>query len=161
MTTMKKFSAVTVIGTIIALLIPIFIISAYVWAAIVISDIPRSHIEGNVPDEAEFQGFLTRDLEAYFSEQLKKPVSVQQEMLHKGTYQAGVGDPKYYAWVRVADRDTGKQIKEGVAYVAAKERTHFFIIEFIQKENLSSDLNSLKQNFPSTVAEGIERKLKE
>jgi hypothetical protein len=86
---------------IIALLACLFV-AAQPRAEEVMPDIQRSHIEANVPDSADFEKFLQRDLESYFAKARKKSVAVKYEPLRNGPTQSGVGYPKLYLWVQVA-----------------------------------------------------------
>src|SRR5690242_21832060 len=86
------FSSVIVVTTVSLLLRPFFASP---------TSLALSHIEAHVPSEREFDAFLTRDLEHYFTTKEKKNVTVTYELLRDMPTQTGIAYPKFYAWVIV------------------------------------------------------------
>ena len=70
----------------------------------IFTDIQKSHIDGNVPDQSQFDSLMKRDLEKYFSATFGQ-ISVKWEYLRHGATQSGVASPKYYLWIRVYNGD--------------------------------------------------------
>ena len=109
------------------------------------AEIQRSHIEGNVPREADFGIFLERDLEAYFSS-FGKNITLKYQLLRDGPTQSGVSYPKYYVWVQVFEGSN--IVQEGAARVAAIEKQRFEVFNFLSKSSLLENPNSAAQVFP-------------
>ncbi|MBO0722432.1 MAG: hypothetical protein J2P41_16520, partial [Blastocatellia bacterium] len=113
--------------------------------------IARSHIEANVPDEKDFSEFLIRDLQAYFRDTLKKTVRAEYELLREAPTQSGVAYPKFYAWVRVFIDD--RLFEEGAVRVAAVEKTHFEITDYLSKHDIQEKPAAVETIFPQALVE--------
>ncbi len=124
----------------------------------VLQDIQRSHINANVPDSADFENFLRRDLAAYFAAAgKKKSVLVEHESLRKGPTQSGVSYPKFYLWVRIAG---GKNPKDrGAVRLAAIDKKRFEVTDFVSEESIRNDPNGIYRIFPAPVCETIKAKV--
>jgi hypothetical protein len=123
-----------------------------------IQDVQASHIAADAPSPTDFDRFLRRDLEAYFSQErhLKNP-KVDFEMLRDGPTQSGVAYPKYYVWVRI---NGGKSpANRGAARVAAIDRVKFEVTMFVSEAEIRANTAALKFVFPGPVCERIEAKL--
>lgn len=118
----------------------------------------RAHIEANVPDNKDFDKFLTRDLESFFSEKFNKTINIKYEMLRNGLTQTGVAYPKYYLWVKVFNKSF--LIIEGAARVAAVEKTHFDILHFLSKGEINKNTQNITDIFPQSLLEIIILKAK-
>lgn len=116
--------------------------------------IQQSHIDGNVPSAAEFEKLLQRDLLAYFQRIGRNEASgVTYELLRNEPTQSGVADPKYYLWVRIF---AGSEvIDEGAVRVAALERTHFEILNFLPQANIKAQPSQVGVIFPALLVEKI------
>jgi hypothetical protein len=120
-------------------------------------DIQRSHIDANLPDSADFEAFLSRDLTAYFTNARNKSVSIEYEPLRKGPTQSGVAYPKFYIWVTIAG---GKSpLDRGAVKVAAIEKKRFEVVEFVSEDAVRSDPNAIDRVFPAPVCEKIRAKV--
>jgi len=119
--------------------------------------IAESHIHANVPDEKDFDKFLKRDLEQYFKDTLQKTVTVEFELLRKGPTQTGIAYPKFYAWVTI--RDGGKLIDQGAVRVAAVEKKHFEVTDFVSEADIRDAPVILDRIFPKLVADKIRERL--
>src|SRR5438094_2630353 len=119
--------------------------------------IAESHIRANVPDEKDFDKFLKRDLEQYFKDTLQKTVTVEFELLRKGPTQTGIAYPKFYAWVTI--RDGGKLIDQGAVRVAAVEKKHFDVTDFVSEADIKDAPLILDRIFPKLVADKIRERL--
>jgi hypothetical protein len=119
--------------------------------------IAESHIRANVPDEKDFDKFLKRDLEQYFKETLNKTVTVEFELLRKGPTQTGIAYPKFYAWVTI--RDSVKVIDQGAVRVAAIEKKHFDVTDFVSEADIKDAPLMLDRIFPKLVADKIRERL--
>jgi hypothetical protein len=124
----------------------------------VMQDIQRSHIEANVPERADFEKLMRRDLGAYFAQvRKKKSVPVDFELLRDGPTQSGVSYPKFYAWVRVAG---GKSSEDrGAVRLAAIEKKRFEVTDFVSEEMVRRDPDAIYQLFPGQVCERIKAKV--
>ncbi|MGH9552918.1 MAG: hypothetical protein ACRD3W_26295 [Terriglobales bacterium] len=118
--------------------------------------IQQSHIDGNVPDANDFATVLKRDLAEYFGQTQGKPVQVQYELLRKVATQSGVSYPKYYAWVRVYDKD--KLLSEGAVRLAAIDKTHFDVTDYFSSEGIAKDPDMIKRVFPALLCPEILRR---
>lgn len=124
----------------------------------VFQEIQRSHIDGNVPDAADFERFLRRDLADYFAAARKmKSVPVEYEPLRRGPTQSGVSYPKFYLWVRIAGGKTPQD--RGAVRVAAVEKERFEVTDFISEETIRNTPTGLAQIFPAQVCETINAKV--
>ena len=110
--------------------------------------IQKSHIEGNVPDKADFGIFMKRDLKAYFSS-YGDNITIKYQLLRNGPTQSGVSYPKYYVWVQVIEG--AKIVQEGAARVAAIEKKRFEVFDFISKSSLQKRPGSAAQVFPAAL----------
>ncbi len=124
----------------------------------VVQDIQRSHIDANVPDSADFEKILRRDLADYFSTaRNKKGIPVEYEPLRRGPTQSGVSYPKFYLWVRIAG---GKNSQDrGAVRVAAIEKKRFEITDFVSEEAIRKSPDQLYSVFPAAVCETIKGKM--
>ena len=118
-----------------------------------IDSIAESHIEGNVPDAANFNAFLVRDLEAYFRALMKKPMKVTYELLRDGPTQTGIAYPKYYAWVRAIEGK--KTIAEGAVRLAAVQKKYFEVTDFLSVGEMRRDSKAIFHVFPKAVGDKI------
>lgn len=119
----------------------------------IFTTISRSHIQGNVPDEAEFDQILRQALIEFFSEAEKMPVNVEYELLRKVPTQTGVATPKFYLWVKIMAQD--KIIRQGAVRAAAVEKKEFDILQFVDVAQIKADPDIIRSIFPAPVAEKI------
>ena len=105
----------------------------------------NSPVDGNVPDQTHFHRYLERDLRAYFQTD-----SLEYELLRNGPTQVGVSLPKYYLWVRAKDK-TGNVTAEGACRVAAIEKELFEVLQFLDKESISTDPEQVETIFPALL----------
>jgi hypothetical protein len=122
-------------------------------------DIQASHIEGNVPDEKEFDAILKRDLEKYFSDPGKRKIQVSYELFRRTPTQTGVAYPKFYLWVTISIN--GKPVEEGAARVAAIDKKEFEVINYLKKEDIKRNSAAVHQTFPQALCEKILEKARE
>lgn len=112
------------------------------------AEIQKSHIEGNVPSQADFDIFLQRDLKMYFS-LYGDNITLKYQLLRDGPTQSGVSYPKYYVWVQVLKGT--KIVQEGAARVAAIEKKRFKVFDFLSKSKLQKSPGSAAQIFPAAL----------
>ena len=125
----------------------------FVFASVPVAaqfELPRSHTEANVPPPESFDGFLKRDLLAYFKASGTPGATiVTYKPLRNGPTQSGVSYPKYYLWVKVL---TGSKLsQEGAVRVAAIERTHFDVTNFMSKTQIQSVPAQVGNVFPAAL----------
>jgi hypothetical protein len=123
----------------------------------VVKQIQISHVDGNLPDAADFDRFLRRDLGGYFSRPDQKPPLVEFEFLRDGPTQSGVSYPKFYVWVRVNGGEAPD--KRGAVRLAAVERKRFEITDFVAESEIRKDRDRIYSIFPAPVCEKILEKL--
>lgn len=116
--------------------------------------IARSHVDENVPPSAEFARLLRRDLTEYFSRERSRAAFVAYELLRDGPTQSGAAYPKYYAWVVIDGGKTGDD--RGAVRLAAIERTHFEVIDFVSEHAIEQQSDILARTFPRPVIERID-----
>ncbi len=122
--------------------------------------IPESHIEGNVPDEKVFHEYLVRDLTTYFMKRYNQDISVSAQLLSNNIDQAGLGVPKFYAWVVITDSLGNEVIDEGVVRVGANAKENFTVMAYFSVESIKQDQNILrKATFPSDVMIKIKQRI--
>ncbi|MDD5341583.1 MAG: hypothetical protein PHC97_04080 [Patescibacteria group bacterium] len=135
------------------------IFSAYfVIPWIIFSQISTSNIVGNVPDVKNFDQFLQRDLNKYFSEKFGKEVEAKYELLRQGPTQTGVAFPKYYAWVILYSNN--EELEQGAVRIAAIDKEVFDVTDYINVKEIKSDPTGIYNIFPSSVCDKINEKIK-
>ena len=72
-----------------------------------------SHIEANVPAEADFGRFLQRDLDKYFKTKRPNPFKLTYEFLRIGATQTGIAYPKFYLWVQLSEKAQSRRPRRG------------------------------------------------
>jgi hypothetical protein len=117
--------------------------------------ISRSHIDANVPDATNFDRFLQRDVDAWFSAKFvpAPPVKCSTELLRPGPTQTGISFPKYYAWVRC--RRDSSSVAEGAIRLAAINREDFQVTNFVSRAEAASDPASVRALFPAALVDDI------
>jgi hypothetical protein len=123
----------------------------------IIREVQQSHIDGNVPPEADFDRLLRRDLVAYFASSDGPQPEVSYELLRKGPTQTGIAYPKFYAWVSI--RREGHATREGAVRLAAIDRQRFEIMQFVDQSEIRRDPSGLDQVFPPAVAATIKARV--
>ena len=123
-----------------------------------LAGLAESHIKGNEPASSNFDTFLKRDLTAYFTTAVGKPVSVDYELLRNGPAQSGVSYPKYYLWVKI--RNGTVVVNEGAVRVAAIEKQKFDVTHFLPVESMKRGKEQIYLVFPREVADKIKARLK-
>jgi len=122
-----------------------------------------SHVKVNTPDvPQQFDKLLKRDLNNYFQDTYKETVTVEYELLRAKPTQVGVALPKYYIWVKIY-RQISRQkalIDEGAVKVAAVEKTHFTVLNYLSIAELKKSPERINQIFPLPVGNKIRLRLK-
>jgi hypothetical protein len=121
-------------------------------------EVAPSHIEGHVPPAAEFSELLHSDLATYLAKTYGAPRTIQVMLLREGPTQSGVSLPKYYVWVRFQRPDA--TFIEGAARVAAVDKTHFEVTDFLTAEQVVNAPTILSTVFPEPLREEILRRAK-
>ena len=116
----------------------------------------NSHTQGNVPEQ--FDQLLKRDLITYFQDIYKEVVTVEYELLREIPTQVGVALPKYYIWVKIYSPKV--LLDEGAVKVAAVEKTHFTILNYLAIADLKKSPERINQIFPLPVGDKIRSRLK-
>ena len=123
----------------------------------VIDSIAQSHIDGNVPEQKDFDNFLKRDLAAYFKNVVGKDVIVEYELLRNAPTQSGVAFPKFYLWIKVKEKDN--LIEEGAVRVAAIDKKRFEITNYLKRLDIETDIDQVYKVFPKPVGDKIKEKI--
>lgn len=118
--------------------------------------VTQSHIDGNVPEQRDFNHFLQRDLDSYFKSNVNKPVSVSWDLLRHGATQTGISYPKFYAWVKVTHEK--KLIDEGAVRLEAINKQAFEVTHFISVSQMRKDPSSIRDVFPAALCDGIQKR---
>jgi len=139
------------------LLCAVVLVTASCAVACQSNPIAASHIDANVPSQQDFDVFMKRDLEQYFKEAKKKPVTVDYELLRNGPTQSGTAFPKFYAWVVV--KEDGVIVEEGAVRVAAIEKKRFGVYDYFPQPEIEREVEKLYRVFPDEVADKIRKKL--
>jgi hypothetical protein len=87
----------------------------------------RAHIVANTPPGKLFDRYLTRDLDACFTERMGRKVRTTYELLQKDAIHIGVGFPYYYIWVKIFDDKSGELLDEGLTSAKAMDQKEFGI----------------------------------
>jgi hypothetical protein len=117
--------------------------------------VSRSHIDANVPDATNFDRFLQRDVDAWFSAKFAPapPLKCRTELLRRGPTQTGISFPKYYAWVRC--RRDSSDVTEGAIRLAAINREGFEVTNFVSRAEAASSPASVRALFPAALVDDI------
>jgi hypothetical protein len=114
------------------------------------TSLQQSHIDGNVPPPEFFIQFLQRDLLAFFqASDAPSATSVEYTLLRDAPTQSGVSYPKFYAWVKVLSGST--VIQEGAVRLAAIQRTHFKITDFMSAKQVNATPGEVSNIFPAPL----------
>ncbi len=113
----------------------------------------QGHIEANVPEKENFDTYLKRDLNTYFSANADNKIKVEYELLRKPPTQVGVAYPKFYAWVKVLKDNTLQQ--QGAVRIAAIEQEEFQITDFVSAEKIRREPQILERTFPAALCPKI------
>ena len=116
-----------------------------------------SHIEANVPPEADFGRFLQRDLDKYFKAKRSNPFKLTYEFLRIGATQTGIAYPKFYLWVQISEK--GKVVEQGAVRLAAIEKKEFQITDFVPEAAIRADSTGIYKVFPAPVCDTIKQRL--
>ncbi|WIT12170.1 hypothetical protein PFX98_00780 [Paucibacter sediminis] len=117
-------------------------------------DLQRSHIEVNLPPQEVFESYLRRDLLGYFNRAATQTATaVESRPLRNGPTQSGTSYPKFYIWVKVYAGTTVQN--EGAVRVAAVERTHFDVTDFLSKSNIQANPSEVGGIFPAALVPAI------
>src|SRR5262245_47077135 len=122
-----------------------------------VQSISESHVDANVPAQADFDRFMRRDLESYFTASMGKPAAVEYELLRDGPTQAGIAYPKFYVWVKASTSDGS--MSQGTARLAAVERKEFQVTHFVAESEIRANPGGLYQVSPGPVCDKIESRL--
>jgi hypothetical protein len=140
------------------LILGFIVISNFAHAQSLQGSIAESHIQANVPEAADFDKFMLRDLEAYFTKQIGQTVNVKFEFLREGPTQTGVAYPKFYLWVRLTDKN--KSVQEGAVRVAAIEKKRFEVTDYMGASEIKKSPEAVYRVFPRPVGDKILTKIK-
>jgi hypothetical protein len=121
----------------------------------VLTDVAKSHIEGNVPQGKLFDELLMRDLTNYFCRN-SKDCKIEYEFLREGATQSGTSYPKYYLWVKTIKGSTVAE--EGAVRVAAVEHKSFDVTHFLSREQISQSPSQVASIFPAALVNKITEK---
>lgn len=116
-------------------------------------DVQASHVQENVPAHQDFKAFLTRDLTIFFEARGIDEPSIDFEPLRNGPTQSGVAYPKYYLWVSVTSG--GQGAISGAARVAAIDRLRFEVTDFVTKDTIIEDPETVSDIFPEALLHAI------
>lgn len=120
--------------------------------------IAESHIQANVPETADFNKFMERDLKAYFAKQTGQAVQIRFELLREAPTQTGVAYPKFYLWVIHTNKN--KSAQEGAVRVAAIEKQRFEVIDYMSASEIKKNSDAVYRVFPRLIAVKILEKVK-
>jgi hypothetical protein len=119
----------------------------------IFEEIRASHIEGNVPEEGDFERLLKRDLAAYFVDQGIADPSARFELLRSGPTQVGIAYPKYYLWVSIFSGNT--YATSGAVRVQAVGKKEFQVTDFLAAEDARRDPERISSIFPAPLVAAI------
>ena len=130
------------------------LLATYVAPVYAEQSIQLSHIEANVPPQSSFATLMKRDLLAFFRNQgFDAANSITYKLLRDAPTQSGVAYPKYYAWVQVFGDD--KILMEGAVRLAAIDRTHFEVTNFLSRAKLKVDPGLARTVFPAALINDV------
>ena len=121
-----------------------------------LAELQASHIDANVPAEADFSRLLQRDLRAYFEATGIRNPAVRFELLRQGATQSGIAYPKFYLWVSVAsDQD---YVTSGAIRAAAVQKQRFEITDFLSVSEIRKEPSRIGAIFPAPLVEPIRQR---
>jgi hypothetical protein len=112
-----------------------------------------------VPERADFDRLLRRDLTAYFVHEPAPGRSLEYEPLRDSPGPSDAVSPTLYVWVRISGGDAPAQ--EGVARVDGLERTRLQVTRFVPADKIRADPDSINRVFPAPVCARIAAKLRQ
>jgi hypothetical protein len=118
-----------------------------------IANLQANHIDANAPPDASFTVLLQRDVQGYLVANGLPSQGVEIEPLRKGATQSGASYPKYYIWIRAADK-AGHHIA-GAMRVAAIDRVRFDVTDFTPTATIRSNPASLASIYPALLIPAI------
>ena len=117
-------------------------------------DVQRSYIEANLPPPEVIESFLRRDLLAYFNRAGGQTATAAEFLpLRNAPTQSGTSYPKFYVWVKIYAGTTLQH--EGAVRVAAVERTHFDITDFLSKSSIQANPVEVEGIFPAALVSAV------
>lgn len=150
---MKKFIRIFLLAVSVLVLVFVVYMAYGIYS---LRDIGISHVEDNVPNEENFDIFLERDLNKYFSKKSEKEVSVKYELFRNNPSQSGLAYPKYYIWVNIYEGVN--LIGQGAVRVAAMEKEYFRVTDYLSKNEIELTPNMVYDIFPADVSDKIKAK---
>ena len=134
--------------------IPLLVFVLLVAACVVSEPFTNSHVEGNVPEQAQFFQYLERDVKAYL-----KCEDVSVELLRKKPTQVGLAYPKYYAWV--VGKKSGKVATQGAMRIAAIDKEMFEVTHYFTARELRENEELARNTFPKPLVAEVLRRAKQ
>lgn len=116
-----------------------------------------SHVDENVPDAADFDRILKRDITAYMTDGGDRDVSVSVELLRDRATQSGVALPKFYIWIEKRDA-AGLLLESAAARIAAIEKKRFDVVQYYDRKRILTEPELMQKVFPDDVYEKILKK---
>ena len=117
--------------------------------------VPVTGLADHVPDPAEFDKILRRDLEAALKAKSTGSVSLEFEILDKTPSRSGNSFPKFYLWV-IVKRD-GEVSEEGLVTVSAEFKKRFQVGEIESLDDMKAD-PKIENGLPPRIAKAVEAK---
>ena len=125
--------------------------------AILAQSVRESHVQAHVPDAKTFRSLLVRDAGAFLSNRIGRQATAEYEFLREGATQTGIAFPKFYLWVRAVDKDK-RVLIEGAMRVAAIERTHFEVTDFLTRQEILAAPARMEAIFPRLLLSSIQQR---
>ena len=115
----------------------------------------ESNLIGNIPSSENFETYLQRDLNKYFTDIKSLEVKVTYTPLRDGPTQSGIAYPKYYLWVKVTS--DGNLIDQGAVRLAAIDGVRFEITDFLSISDIAAHPETIDDIFPKALEPKIRK----
>ncbi|WP_155847544.1 hypothetical protein [Asticcacaulis benevestitus] len=115
----------------------------------------ESNLIENIPSNENFETYLQRDLNKYFTDLKSREVKVTYTLLRDGPTQSGIAYPKYYLWVKV--NSDGNLLDQGAVRLAAIDGLRFEITDFLSISDIAAHPETIDNIFPKALEPQIRK----
>lgn len=107
-------------------------------------------IDNNLPQPPSFAPYLQRALLNYFRRSgLSSATSIEYTLLREGPTQAGVAQPKFYAWVQV--KSGNALLQQGAVRLATHHSGEFEVVDFLSAQQIRFNKRAVSSVFPAAL----------
>lgn len=131
----------------------------YIYRIHMICKFAEPFIQANVPDKADFNNILERDLKQYFQSKNANVTNVKYQFLSEGLLPSGNPFPHYYLWVKIYRQNIF--VNQGFIAVFPVQKKKFEVFTYISKDEIKRAKKDIYKFFPKPICKKLEEKAKE